>query len=388
MKIIYRPMKKNIYPFLLFVGTLTMVSCGNKKDNRGNGRGQSEAKSVIATTVPTRDITTFTTYTTSIEGIINSEARPKISGYIKDVLVDEGQKVKKEQILFKLETTSLTQQGVAAKANINVAQVQVDQLKPLVEKNIVSKNQLATAKAKLAQSKANYQSIVANMDYAIVKSPVDGYVGEIRIRKGNLVSPNDAQALTNVTDISQVYAYFSMNEKDYLNFLETANGETKEDKIKNMPKVTLVMANGDIYPHKGTIQTINSQVNKQTGTVSFRAIFDNPEQMLSNGSSGEIRIPKTYKDVLIVPQKSTFEQQDHTFVVKVQKTDSNTVAAIQKINIIDEQGNLYMVSSGVKKGDEIVVEDVATLRDGMAIKPKVEPFDSIAKPLPVVFKDN
>src|SRR5699024_8994069 len=125
--------------------------------------------------IPSRDVTTYKDYPTSIEGIINSDARPKISGYITDVLVDEGQRVKQGQILFRLETASLTEEAAAAKANINAAQVQVDQLKPLVEKNIVSTNQLATAEAKLSQAKAAYQSIVANIGYATVKSPVDGY---------------------------------------------------------------------------------------------------------------------------------------------------------------------------------------------------------------------
>ena len=380
-------MKKYIYPFALIIIVLNFVSCGNdKKDQSGGNR--SQITPVITTKIPTRNITTFSQYNTSIEGIINSEARPKIAGYITDVLVDEGQKVRKGQVLFKLETASLSEEAAAAKANIHAAQVQVDQLKPLVEKEIVSKNQLATAEAKLSQAKASYQSIAANIGYATVKSPVDGYVGEIRIRKGNLVSPNDPTPLTTVADISKVYAYFSMNEKDYLNFLQTAKGETREEKIKNMPPITLIMANGKEYEQKGIIQTINSQIDKQTGSISFRATFDNPAQLLTNGSTGRIQIPKVYENVLVIPQRSTFEQQDQTFVVRVKKTDSSTVAALEKINILDEKDNLYLIDAGVKKGDEIVVEDVAKLREGMAIQPTVKPFDSIAKPLTTVFKDN
>src|SRR5699024_1756873 len=140
---------------------------------------------VVTVKIPTDTVTTFKSYPVSIEGIVNSEARPKISGYITDVLVDEGQKVERGQLLFRLETASLSQQAQAAKANINAAQVQVNQLKPLVEKNIVSENQLATAKAKLQQAKASYQSIKANIGYATVRSPVDGYVGRIWFRRGN-----------------------------------------------------------------------------------------------------------------------------------------------------------------------------------------------------------
>lgn len=380
-------MKKYIYPLALSIVVLNFVSCGNDSKDQSKGKA-SQTAPVTTTKVPTKDITTYNVYTTSIEGIVNSDARPKISGYITDVLVDEGQKVRKGQVLFKLETASLTEEAEASKANIHAAQVRVDQLKPLVKKGIVSENQLATAKANLSQAKASYQSITANINYATIKSPVDGYVGEIRIRKGNLVSPNDPKPLTTVADISKVYAYFSMNEKDYLNFITEAEGKTKSEKIKNLPPVTLIMANGDKFSQQGTIQTVNSQVDKQTGSVSFRAIFDNPAQLLTNGSTGSIRIPKTYEDAIVVPQKSTFEQQEHTFVVKVKKTDSSAVTAIRKINIMAEKDNLYLIDSGVKKGDEIVVEDVATYKDGMAIQPKVEPFDSIAKPLTTVFKGN
>src|SRR5699024_6764841 len=148
---------------------------------------------VYTTTVPLKDILTYKDYPTRIEGIINSEARPKISGYITSVLVDEGQKVRKGQVLFRLETASLTEEAAAAKANIQAAQVEVDKLGPRVEKDMVSSNQLATAKARLAQAKAAYQSINASINYAVVRSPVDGFVGEIRTRRGNLVSPNDAR---------------------------------------------------------------------------------------------------------------------------------------------------------------------------------------------------
>lgn len=382
-------MKKNISQFALIIAVLTLAACGGKQDGAKKGPGanrQSQAKPVTSIKIPFRTVTTFTSYPTSIEGIVNSGVRPKISGYITDVLVDEGQKVKKGQLMFKLETQSMNGKARAAKANINTAQVEVDKLKPLIEKNIISPVQLETAKAKLQQAKSNYQSIAADIGYANIKSPVDGYVGEIRMRRGNLVSPTNQKTLTTVTDISKVYAYFSMNEKKYLNFIQKAKGNTREEKIKNLPSVTLILANGEEYKHKGKIQTINSQIDKQTGSVSFRAIFDNPEQVLTNGSSGQIKVPTTYKDILVVPQKSTYEQQGRTYVMKVQKADSTFKAVAQAIKIKDEKGNLYLVESGVKKGDEIVGEGVNQLQSGTPIKPHEQPFDSIAKPLPKVFK--
>lgn len=381
-------MKKYIYPFVAVITILSLVSCGDKQENAQQaGQQQAQATPVKSVKIPTDSVVTFKSYPTSIEGVINSDARPKVSGYITDVLVDEGEKVSQGQVLFKLETASLTEDAEAAKANVNAAQVQVDQLKPLVEKDIVSENELATAKAKLKQAQSNYHSVVANISYATVKSPVDGYVGTIRIRKGNLVSPSDPKPLTTVTDISEVYAYFSMNEKDYLDFLKIADGKTKAEKIKNMPDISLIMANGDTYQEKGTIQTVNSQVDKESGSVSFRAIFDNPGQLLTNGSTGKIRIPQVYKDILVVPQKSTYERQGYTYVMKVEKTDSATVAKTQAIEVKDEARNLYMVESGIEKGDEIVAEGVDQLQNGQPIKPNEQPFDSIAKPIGKVFED-
>lgn len=380
-------MKNHIHFFFALMTLLSLSSCGNKKGQAGQAMamGQNRVTPVVAVQIPTDTVTTFQSFPTSIEGVINSAARPKISGYITQVYVDEGEKVHKGQLMFRLETSSLSQQAKAAKANINVAQVKVDQLKPLVKKEIVSQNQLATAKAQLAQAKSNYQSIVANINYGTVRSPVNGYVGAINFRKGNLVSPSSQIPLTTVSDISEVYAYFSMNERDYLNFIAKAQGKTRNQKIANLPPVTLVLANGAVYGQKGTIQTINSQIDPQTGTITFRAIFDNPKGILTNGSTGTIRVPKTFNNVLVVPQKSTFEQQGRTFVMKVHKTDSTTTVSPTPIEVIGEKGNLYLVGSGLKKGETIVAEGVSTLRPGTPVKPMVQPFDSIAKPVPVKF---
>ncbi len=379
-------MKKYSYSLVLFITVFSLVSCGNgKKSQNAAAAGKPQVMPVATIKAPTDTVTVNRSYHASIEGIINSEARPKIAGYITNVLVDEGQKVHKGQVMFKLETSALSEDADAAKASIHVAQVKVDQLKPLVAQNIVSENQLATAEAQLKQAQSQYHSIMANIGYATVKSPVNGYVGSIRIRKGNLVSPNDPQPLTTVTDISKVYAYFSMNEKDYLDFLLTADGKTRKEKIKNLPKVTLVLANGQPYKYKGTIQTVNSQINPQTGTVSFRAIFKNPNRILTNGSTGIIKVPHTYDNVVVVPQKATFEQQGRVFVMKVVKTDSLTTVKADAVDVIGQKGNLYLIGGGLKEGEDILGQNVDKIRPGSPIKPIPTPFDSIAKPLQKVF---
>jgi membrane fusion protein (multidrug efflux system) len=375
---------KNILPLLvLFI----VSSCGNDKASQNSGSVQPKAMALSVVDVPVKTITIYTDSPTSIEGIINSEVRAKIPGYITDVLVDDGQKVRKGQTLFKLETQALDQDAAAAKANLNAAQVEVDKLKPLVEKIIISNLQLETAKAKLQQAKSGYNSIRSNISYATITSPVDGYVGEIRLRKGALVSPADQLPLTTVSDISKVYAYFSMNEKDYLNFIQNTKGNSKEEKIENLPKVTLILANGSEYAVKGTIETINSQIDKQTGTVSFRALFDNSNSLLNNGNSGVIKVPSVYKDVLVVPQSATFENQNKRFIYATRKDSTKATVAVQKLIVIKGQsGNLYIIEKGLKKGETIIANGIGKLREGMPIQPQKVDFDSITKPIKKEFQ--
>jgi len=378
----YNKMKKIQLPYL-FLGLtafgLLLTGCG---DDQNAGQRAPQAMPYPVITVQSDSITAYATYPTSLEGIINSEVRAKTSGYITDVLVDEGQKVRKGQTLFKLETQSLSQDAAAAKANVNAAQVEVDKLKPLVEKNIISAVQLETAKARLAQAQSSYNSVVANIGYATIKSPVDGYVGAIPFREGALISPTSPTPLTTVADIDKIYAFFSLNEKAYLNFIAKTEGNTLEEKIKNLPKVRLVLANGSLYDQEGTIETINPQVDPSTGTVSFRAVFDNPNRILSSGYSGTIQVPTYYTNATIVPAMSTFERQGITYVYKVQ---GDTVAVSSSITILDKVNNIVVVTDGVAPGDKIVAKGGGTLRDHPPIIALPVDFDSTAKGLEKVF---
>ncbi len=373
-------MKKLSYiGFIL--SSLLFISCQqNQGAQAGTGQGPA-AFPVIE--VPTRTVTGYTSYPVSIEGTVNSAVRAKVSGYITDVLVDEGQKVSKGQTLFRLETESLSQDAGAARANVNAAQVEVDKLKPLVEKGIISPVQLETAKARLEQAKANLNSISASIGYATIKSPVDGYVGAIPFREGALVSPQDPTPLTTVSDIDNVYAFYSMNERDYLNFIQSTEGETISEKIKNFPPVKLELVNGQIYEQEGEIQTVTGQVNPNTGTVGFRAQFPNPNRILSSGNSGRIRIPKTYENVPVVPESSSFEQQGRVYVYGIQ---GDTLAVSRVIQVRDRVDNLIVVESGLEPGAKIVAKGVGKLRNNTPIQPQPVSFDSIANSINPVFK--
>lgn len=366
----------------LSVSGLLFVGCGNSGEGAGQGQ-QQQAMPYPVITIPAETVTAYDTYPTRLEGVVNSEVRAKTSGYITEVLVDAGQKVSKGQTLFRLETESISQDAAAAQANVNAAQVEVNKLGPLVDKGIISSVQLETAKAKLAQAQSGYNAIVANIGYSTIKSPVDGYVGAINLREGALVSPTSQIPLTTVADIKKVYAFFSLNEKEYLDFIQNREGETIDEKIKNLPKVRLILANGQIYPIEGIIETINSQVNATTGTVSFRAVFDNPNRLLTSGSSGKIQIPNIYEDATVVPASSTFERQGITYVYKVQ---GDTLALSNSVEVLNRVDNLIIVGEGVQPGDAIVGKGVDKLRGKTPIQAQHVEFDSIAKGLKRVFK--
>ncbi|MBU2940955.1 efflux RND transporter periplasmic adaptor subunit [Lacinutrix sp. C3R15] len=362
---------------------LVIVSCGEKQSKTAAAQKAPPAPYPVAQVQP-KTVTGYTDYPATIEGVVNSDVRAKTSGYIEKVYVDEGQKVRKGQVLFKLETQSLSQDAGAAKARVNVAQVEVDKLIPLVEKNIISPVQLETAKANLEQAKANLSGVSANIGYATIKSPIDGYVGAINFREGALISPSDATPLTTVSEIDQVYAFFSFNEAQYIDHLQRSEGKTKAERIKNAPDLTLILANGKEYSEKGRIQTSTGQINQSTGTIQIRAAFDNPNEILTNGNSGKIRFPIEYKDAIVVPQSATFEQQGNVMIFKLVEDNKIATAIIKVKGTVD---NLYVVESGLTAKDKIVISGVGKLRNGMVISPQETSFDEAIKPIATLFKN-
>lgn len=355
---------------LLILSFLVMRCSSPQSPNQ-----QARSIHVPSVKVIKRNINAYKSYPASIEGVINSQVRAKVSGYIVEVLVDEGQEVKKGQTLFNLETQALSEDANAARAAVNAAQLEVDKLIPLVKKGIISQVQLQTAEANLARTKSTLSSITANINYGNIKSPIDGVVGTINYRKGSLVSPADQQPLTTVSSINQVYAFFALNEKEYLEFLQQTEGSKLSERIKNLPEVSLELVNGKTYSQKGKVETISGQIDPNTGTVSFRAVFDNPRQLLTNGNSGTIKIPLTYTDALVIPAMSTFEQQGSKFVFLI-SAEGKTVS--RKIEIADEAKDFVVVRSGLKAGDVIVAKGVAKVRNNMQVETHELAMDSVA----------
>jgi efflux transporter, RND family, MFP subunit len=364
--------------FLTATTAIALVACnnGNQQQQQSNA---PEAYPVIV--VGEQNTVSQLSYPVNIEGVVNSAVQAKISGYITKVLVDEGQVVTQGQPLFQLETQTLNQSAASAKAAVEVAKVEVDKLVPLVEKNIVSPVQLATAKANLQRAQAAYNEVASNIGFAVVKAPVNGVVGAINFREGALVTANNT-VLTTVSDVKEVYAYFSMNEKEYLDFLANTEGKTTAEKLKNLPEASLVLANGKEYAEKGKIQAVTGQIDPSTGSIQFRATFPNPNKLLTNGNSGTIKIPQNFNNSLVIPEVATFEQQGKVFVYRVAEKDSLRQTVITLKNRAD---NYAVVESGLKKGDTILAQGLNKVHTGTVIKPQPISMEELVKKIQPIF---
>lgn len=363
--------------FILLATAIFFISCEEE-----NKEVAQELKSLPIIQVERGNVTTFKNYPASFEGVVSSEVRAKVSGYITDVLIDEGKEVNKGQVLFRLETESLDQQAKAAKARVEVARVEMEKIKPLVEKNIVSEIQLETAKANFEDAMSNFESVRANINYANITSPVNGVIGRINYRNGSLVSPTDLMPLTRVAQIDEVFVYFSMNEKDFLDFVSEAKGNNIQEKIEALPEIELILSNGRVFKNKGRIEAISGEVNPTTGSVSFRARFKNDGGIIRDGGSGRVRIPTFYEDKLVIPIVSTFERQNKTFVYRIVK-DSLVENVISIENATDQ---VYVLKNGFEEGDYILGKGANRVKDGEIINPQKTSMEDILSSYETVFR--
>jgi membrane fusion protein (multidrug efflux system) len=363
---------------LTALASVCAISCSS---NGQDGAAQTEAPAIEVLTVEPTNSELSNSFPAIIKGKTDIDIRPQVSGFITKVHVDEGQRVVKGQVLFTIDQVQFQAAVDQARAAVNSAQAAVNTAQSnernqrmLYDKGIISQtqwqnaaDQLAQAKAGLVQAQAGLTNAQKNMSYTLVKAPCDGVVGSIPNREGSLASPSSVQPLTTVSDISQVYAYFSLNEKDLLSL--TNQGEkTLEQALSEMPAVQLKLANGEIYPSTGKIATVSGVIDNTTGAASVRALFDNTNGMLRSGSTGNIIIPNVSNDVIIIPQKATTDLQEKKFVYVVNDSNLTVMTPIEILDIND--GANYVVTGGLKAGDKIVVEGVGTqVKDHMAIKP-------------------
>lgn len=362
---------------LAALSLVLLASCGSEETPAPAGG----IKPYQVLTLEKHSTTIQTTYPATLEGIENVNIHPKIDGFVDKIYVDEGQFVKKGQLLFTISAPQYEQMVrtaraavKSAEAGVSVARLQVQKTKSLVEKNIVNKYELQEADlalqsrlADLAQAEATLVNANVNLGYTRISSPVEGVIGSLTFKTGSLVSGTMAKPLTTVSNISKIYAYFSMNEKQLLEFIRNTKGADLKAKIANTPPVSLILSDGSLYPEKGTIGSINGLINEQTGSARIRATFSNTLNLLRSGGSAQIQIPQEISGGFLIPQRAVADVQGKKFVYIVGKGATLSMVNVEVMEATS--GHFYIVTKGVKAGDQIVLEGIQFLKDGMKIKP-------------------
>lgn len=333
-------------------------------------------------TISSQNAQLQTTYPATIKGVQDVQIRPKVSGFITKVCVQEGQAVKAGQLLFVIDNTTYqaavrqAQASVnSAKSQLNTAKLTYENSQKLFKSNVIgsyelqsSQNSYETAMAAVAQAKAALASAQETLGFCYVKSPANGVVGSLPYKVGALVSAGSVDALTTVSDVATVEVYFSVTEKDILDLTKTA-GSTHAA-ISAYPPVKLLLSDGTTYKHPGKVTKVSGVIDAATGSVSMIARFPNPERLLKSGGSGTIVVPRDNSNAIVIPQTVTTEVQNKIFVYTVGKDNKVKYTEIT----VDPQndGNHYVVTGGLHVGDRIVTKGITSLTDGMEIKPITE----------------
>lgn len=317
-------------------------------------------------TNPLRRATELTkTYVARIRAIQHVDLRALERGYLQDTFVDEGQRVKRGDKMFQIQQTVYQAEYMKAKAELDRTRVELSNAKMLADKNIVSPNELALARANFDRATAELQLAATHRGLTLIRAPFDGIMGQLQARRGSLLSEGDT--LTTLADNSQVWVYFNVSEVEYL--------DLKAHKQRS-PAVKLQLANGETYNHPGKIETIIADFNADNGTIPFRATFPNPEGLLRHGETGKVMLNLPVPDALLVPKKATFDVLDKKYVYVV---DDKNVVKSRRITVSAEQTQLFLVSSGLTEHDKIVVEGIRKVHDGSVIAPAFEqPADVIS----------
>lgn len=363
-------MKKLVY---MIVAALALMGC-QQQNEKEKTEGLFETMKVTK-----QDITLYETYPASIEGRRSIKIIPRVEGYLREIRVKEGQHVKRGQVLFVIDQSSYQAEVNAAKANIAVtkaavenAQLNYDSRHNLFEKNIVSNYDLRTAasnltmsRALLQQAQAQLESARANLSYTVLRSPSDGVVGSLPYRVGDYVGPTTLGGLTTVADTHEMYVYFSLSERDVMSRI--AEYGSLDKAVMDFPPVSLLTANGDTCSVKGHVESISGVVESGTGAVSARAVFPNADGRLLSGSTGRLVISHKMKQVFVIPQTATYEIQDKIYIYKV--VDGKAESAIITVLPMND-GQNYVVTSGLKVGDVIIVKGAGYVKEGQGITTK------------------
>jgi len=350
-----------------------LISCSS-------GNSDKEVKENFLVTNPIRKDTLYTNaFVADIHSLQNVEIRARVRGFVEDIHVDEGQYVKAGQLLFSISSQEYAQEVLKMKAMLasaiadaKAAEVDLKNVKTLVDKNVVSKSDLEMTQAKLdafnakiEEAKAHESSSNLQLSFTKIRAPFSGVINRIPNKVGSLIG--EGTLLTTLSDNKEVFAYFNVSEKEYLNFISRKDAN---DQIE----VSLELANNKLHPYKGKIEIIEGEVDKSTGNIAFRARFPNPELVLKHGSSGKIQLTTQIPDALLVPQKATFEIQDNLYVYVV---DDKNVVQLRSIKPSFRIPHFYLLESGLSVNDRIIYEGLQRVQEGDEIIPEVFTMNQI-----------
>lgn len=334
------------------ISLLCLSSCHSEN-------GEKEITTELLVTSPLlKDTTVNKEYVCQIHSIQHIEMRALERGYLQKIYVDEGQHVKKGQLMFQIMPQLYEAETQKAKAEADFAEIEYKTTKDLAERNVVSKNELAMAKAKYERAKAELSLARVHLGFTEIRAPFDGIMDHFRVRLGSLVEEGDL--LTTLSDNSQMWVYFNVPEAEYLNFKTHA-----ETNGKNV--VQLMMANNELFPFTGKVETIEADFNNETGNIAFRATFQNPNQLLRHGETGNILMAVPHKNALIIPQKASFEILEKRYVFVVGK---DKVVHQREITVMSELPDLYVVKNDLPANCRILLEGIRKVKDGDKIRYK------------------
>jgi RND family efflux transporter MFP subunit len=364
---------KNLFTLQVLFFSLLLFSCSSKKQNQIELENYIVTQPIVADTVFTEE------FTADIQAFKNVEIRSRINGFINKIHVDEGATVKNGQLLFTISSQEIKHELLRAKAQLKSAiadakimEVEVSNKENLVSQNIVSSAELEIAKAKLDASKAKIEemeSAVASgelkLSFASIQAPFNGRINRLPLKTGSLIS--EGTLLTSITDDSEIFAYFNFSEKQYLYMMGELESKQRED-------VRLVMADNQLFPIAGKIETTENEVDKNTGNLAIRARFKNAQHLLKHGSSGKIQLSKRLSKAILIPQKATFEVQDKFYVYVLNKQN---VVAKKSITIAHRLKNLFAIDTGLSPDDRILFEGIQHVKEGDEIIADLKPMRSL-----------
>lgn len=324
---------------------LCTIGCKSHRETK------EEVGKYKATSVLKLDTVFNKQFVCQIRSIRNIEIRAQEKGFLQNIYVDEGQFVKAGQLLFKIMPKVLEAEVQKAQAEVNAAEIELQNTKSLVEKNVVSKNEQLMAQAKLDQTKAALSLAKIHLSFTDIRAPFDGTIDRIPLKLGSLV--DEGALLTTLSDNSQMFAYFNVSEPEYLEYQTHINK-------RGSKQVQLLLANNEIFPYKGMIEVIESEFDNETGNIAFRATFPNKDKLLKHGETGKIVMTTPLNNALVIPQKATYEIQDKIYVFII---DDKGKVKSRNITISGEVPDLYVIKTGLKEGDKILLEGVQKVKD-------------------------